>query len=48
MAKYLKGSPAPIGVRTLGDLIAFNKAHAKQEMSLFGQDFFEEPERRRV
>jgi len=45
MAKYLKGSPAPIGVRTLGDLIAFNKAHAKQEMSLFGQDFFEESEK---
>jgi len=41
IAKYLKGSPAPIGVRSLADLIAFDKAHAKQEMSLFGQDFFE-------
>ena len=28
MAKYLKGSPAPIAVRTLADLIAFDKAHA--------------------
>ena len=41
MARYLKSSPAPIGVRTLADLIAFDKAHAQQEMSLFGQDFFE-------
>ena len=41
MAKYLKGSPAPIQARTLGDLIAFDKAHEKQEMSLFGQELFE-------
>jgi amidase len=41
MAKYLKGSPAPIGVRTLADLIAFDKAHQRQEMSLFGQEIFE-------
>jgi amidase len=27
MAKYLKSSPAPIDVRTLADLIAFDKAH---------------------
>src|SRR5690242_13201221 len=45
MAKYLKGSPAPIGSRTLADLIAFDKAHAKQEMSLFGQDYFEDSEK---
>jgi len=36
MAKYLKSSPAPIGVRTLGEVIAFDKAHQKQEMPLFG------------
>ena len=42
MAKYLKGSPAPIRVRTLADLIAFDKAHAQQEMSLFGQELFEQ------
>ena len=38
MAKYLKGSPAPIASRTLADLIAFDKDHAQQEMTLFGQD----------
>ena len=42
MAKYLKGSPAPIQVRDLDDLIAFDKAHEKQEMALFGQESFEE------
>jgi len=45
MAKYLSGSPAPIAVRSLADLIAFNNAHAKQEMSLFGQDIFEQAEK---
>ncbi|HUE78326.1 MAG TPA: amidase [Sphingomicrobium sp.] len=38
---YLAGSPAPIAVRSLADLIAFNNAHARQEMPLFGQDIFE-------
>jgi amidase len=42
---YLKGSPAPIPVRTLADVIAFNKAHAAQEMPLFGQDTFEKAEK---
>jgi amidase len=42
---YLKGSPAPIPVRTLADVIAFNKAHAAQEMPLFGQDTFEKSEK---
>jgi len=41
MAKYLKSSPAPIAVRSLADLIAFNKDHAQQEMTLFGQESFE-------
>jgi amidase len=45
MAKYLKGSPAPIAVRTLADLIAFDKAHARQEMPLFGQEYFEESQK---
>lgn len=45
MAKYLKGSPAPIGVRSLADLIAFDKAHERQEMGLFGQEFFEQAEK---
>lgn len=41
MAKYLKGSPAPIKVRTLADLIAFNAAHEQEEMFLFKQETFE-------
>ncbi|MGE5561835.1 MAG: amidase [Bacillota bacterium] len=45
MAKYLQGSPAPIGVRTLADLIQFNKDHAQQEMTLFGQEIFEQAEK---
>ena len=45
MAKYLKSSPAPIASRTLADLIAFDKDHAQQEMSLFGQELFEQAEK---
>jgi amidase len=45
MAKYLKGSPAPIQARALADLIAFNKAHEKQEMPLFGQELFEQAQK---
>lgn len=41
LAEYLKSSPAPIGVRTLADLIQFDKDHAQQEMTLFGQEQFE-------
>jgi amidase len=45
MVKYLKNSPAPIAVRTLADLIAFDKAHEKQEMSLFAQELFDQAEK---
>ena len=41
---YLRGSPAPIPVRSLAEVIAFNKAHAAQEMPLFDQDIFEKAE----
>ncbi|HEX6217978.1 MAG TPA: amidase [Sphingomicrobium sp.] len=41
---YLAGSPAPIEVRSLADVIAFNKMYAAQEMALFGQDIFEQAE----
>ena len=41
---YLKSSPAPIPVRSLAEVIAFNKAHANVEMPLFGQDIFEKAE----
>jgi amidase len=45
LAKYLKGSPAPIPSRSLADLIAFDNDHAQQEMTLFGQDTFEDAEK---
>jgi amidase len=45
MAKYLKDSPAPIASRTLADLIAFDKDHAQQEMTLFRQEQFEQAEK---
>ena len=45
LSKYLKSSPAPIPVRSLADVIAFDKAHARQEMALFGQDSFEDAEK---
>ena len=41
LSDYLKSSPAPIPVRSLADVIAFNKAHAAQEMPLFAQETFE-------
>jgi amidase len=44
MADYLKSSPAPIPVRSLADVIAFNKKFAKQEMPLFAQETFEKAE----
>jgi len=45
LAKYLKSSPAPIPARTLKDLVAFDNAHQRQEMSLFGQELFEQAEK---
>lgn len=38
--RYLKDSPAPIPVRSLADVIAFNNAHMAAEMPLFGQETF--------
>ncbi len=35
---YLATTPDEVAVRTLADLIAFNRAHAEREMPLFGQD----------
>ncbi len=37
--------PAKVPTRTLADLIAFNKAHAAEEMPLFAQEEFEEAEK---
>jgi len=38
---YLATLPASVTVRTLEQLIAFNRDHAEVEMALFGQDLFE-------
>ena len=40
LERYLRGSDAP--VKTLADVIAFNSAHAGQEMGFFGQEIFEQ------
>jgi amidase len=42
--RYLATIPPGVQSRTLADLIAFNKAHATQEMPLFGQEEFEQAE----
>jgi len=42
---YLATTPPTVTTRTLTDLIAFNKAHASEEMPLFGQDIFEGSEK---
>ena len=46
LADYLATTdPAKVRVRTLAEVIAFNKAHAAEEMALFGQDLFEQAEK---
>ena len=40
LAAYLASSPAAIPVRTLDEVIAFNEAHAAQELEWFGQEIF--------
>jgi amidase len=39
---YLASTPRSVTTRTLSDVIAFNQEHADFELSLFGQDIFEE------
>ncbi len=41
---YLSSLPGTVNVRSLADLIAFNAAHADDELALFGQDIFETSE----
>jgi amidase len=41
LAAYLAMLPAGARARNLDDLIAFDKAHAKEEMAYFGQEIFE-------
>jgi amidase len=42
LESYLRGLPAGARARSLDDLIAFNRAHAAQEMPYFGQEIFEQ------
>jgi amidase len=42
LAAYLATLPAGARARNLDDLIAFNRAHAKEEMPYFGQEIFEQ------
>jgi amidase len=44
IATYLAGAPATVPVRTLADLIAFDRAHAARELGLFGQEVFDRAE----
>jgi amidase len=42
---YLASTPKTVSARTLSDLIAFNQAHADEELALFDQGIFEESEK---
>jgi amidase len=44
LGAYLRGLPGTPPVRSLADVIAFNKAHAGEELRWFGQDLFEQAE----
>jgi amidase len=42
LTAYLATTPAQVQVRSLEELIAFNREHASREMPIFGQDLFEQ------
>lgn len=42
MDAYLATTPAAVTTRSLADVVAFNRAHAAEEMPLFGQELFEQ------
>lgn len=44
---YLRTSPAPIPVRSLADVIAFNRSNQALEMPLFGQEIFEDAQKKK-
>lgn len=44
MAGYLKEFAGNLPHRSLADLIAYNRAHAGEELTLFGQELFEQAE----
>lgn len=41
---YLASTPPAVKTRTLADVITFNRANADRELSLFGQEIFEQAE----
>jgi amidase len=43
---YLANAPASVKSRTLADLIKFNEEHRAEEMPFFGQEIFEQSEKR--
>jgi amidase len=45
LGAYLRGLPGTPPVRSLADVIAFNRAHADAELRWFGQDIFETAEK---
>jgi amidase len=44
--KYLANAPPSVTSRSLADLIKFNEEHRAQEMPFFGQEIFEQSEKR--
>jgi amidase len=44
--KYLANAPSSVKSRTLSDLIKFNEEHRAEEMPYFGQEIFEQSEKR--
>jgi amidase len=44
--KYLANAPSSVKPRTLADLIKFNEDHRAEEMPYFGQEIFEQSEKR--
>lgn len=48
LGAYLAGSPANIPVRSLADVIAFNRRNAGDEMRYFGQEIFEQTEQQQA
>ena len=47
LASYLATTPSAVKVRTLADVIAFDKANAAAEMPFFGQEIFERADKTR-
>ena len=45
LGAYLRTLPGAPPVRSLADVIAFNRAHAAEEMRWFGQDLFEQADK---